>query len=900
MFNRQLAMDAEPTLPLFSTDMPAELRRQLGELLHWNDSPDLRQRRLLDLIERFPAHAVPLRSWLAAPQATGTKPLPAWIGPYRVLALLGRGGFGEVYAAEQEEPLHRRVAIKVLQAGLDGNVILERFHREQEALARMNHDAVARIYDAGTTADGRPYIAMELVEGQPLAQYCNAAGLGLRERLELFVKICHGVHHAHQKGVVHRDLKPSNILVTKRDGQHQPKLIDFGVAHAFLGDAWNPWLTQPGTLLGTPAYMAPEQVLGDVAAIDTRTDVYGLGAVLYELLTGHVPRVIRENAATPWDARQLILAGETPRPSQRRADTGQAVPSWQRAIAQDLDWIVLKAMAHEPERRYASAVELAADITRFLYHEPVVAGPPTAAYRLRKLVRRYRVQVLAGGVVLVSLVVGAVGTFAQYLRAEDRAVSAAIAQADALREKARADATVDEFEQLSGVVLYQRALEAERTLCPPWPVRLAAMQSWLQEDCGRLLTMRPRIEQTVERLREREQAATASSTQSAQFLRETLEDLLGKLATLAANEKVHVEQRLRWATAIGPLTESHPGARHRWDAVRAAIAANPKYQGLSLALPLEDVMGLIPIGENPVTKLWEFYDLRSAWDGVSDPATIAIPEHRADGTIEVGEGTGMVFVLLPGGEFTMGAQKEDRNQPNYDPGARASETPDRVVLRPFLLARHEMTQGQWLRLWQGRPELAQPSQHKAGLTNHKQGVVTLNHPVEQVDYGMVRSLAGQYGLRLPTEAQWEYACRAGTSTPWWCGEAAASLQDVANVLDQSAVRVAPTWGAPEAFDDHFVIHCPVGTMRANAFGMHEIHGNVWEWCLDRYEYYDVPTEAVHGERIGKGVASDRVARGGGISLGAPLARSALRMRYPETTRVFYLGVRMARALHPLP
>jgi formylglycine-generating enzyme required for sulfatase activity/tRNA A-37 threonylcarbamoyl transferase component Bud32 len=892
-------MDAEPTLPLFAKDMPAELRQQLAQLLCWNDAQDQREQRLLLLIEQYPEHAATLRAWSSA-SPVGKAGMPAWIGPYRVISLLGRGGFGEVYAAEQEVPLHRRVALKVLQAGLDSKVVLERFHREQEALARMNHDAVARIYDAGTTADGRPYIAMELVEGQPLVQYCNAVGLPLRERLELFVKVCHGVHHAHQKGVVHRDLKPSNVLVTQRDGQSQPKLIDFGVARAFLGDGWDASLTQTGMLLGTPAYMAPEQVMGDAAAIDTRTDVYGLGAVLYELLTGHAPRVLREHGKTPWDARQLILEGETPRPSQRQAEVGQTVPPWQRAMAHDLDWIVLKAMAYEPERRYSSVAELAADITRYLRHEPVLAGPPSAGYRLRKMVRRYRVQVTAGAVVLGALLVGAVTTFVQYLRAEERAVLAAAAQGEAVREKARADATVDEFEQLSGVVLYERVVEGERALCPPWPVRRAAMQAWLDEDCNPLLAMRPRLEQTVQRLRERQPGTAVQSSQSAQFLRQTLEDLLGKLATLAATEKVHVEQRLRWAVAIGAFADAHPGARHRWAAVRAAIAANAHYQGLTLDLAPEDMMGLVPIGENPVTKLWEFYDLRSAWDGVVDPASIVIPMHRPDGTIEVAADTGIVFVLLPGGEFLMGAQKAEPSEPNFDPGARSSETPHRVGLRPFLLARHELTQGQWLRLWQGRPDLAQPSQHKAGLTNHKGGLVTLNHPVEQVDYGMARALASSYGLRLPTEAQWEYACRAGTSTPWWCGEDAASLVGVGNVLDQSAARVAPTWGAPEAFDDHFVIHCPVGTLRANAFGMHEMHGNVWEWCLDRYDYYDVPTEAQHGERVGNGSATDRVTRGGGISLGASLARSALRMRYPETTRVFYLGVRMARALQPLP
>jgi serine/threonine protein kinase/tetratricopeptide (TPR) repeat protein len=435
-------MVADQPMPT-SPSLPAAIVSELEAILFRGGSPSERDAAVAAVCAQHPEHEAAIRPWLAAVLGLGDGGFteePRQIGPYRLIARLGQGGFGDVHLAEQEQPVRRRVALKVLKLGMDSAQVLQRFAREQDALARMNHDAIAKIYDAGTTPTGQPFFAMELVDGAPLTVYCDREALRLRERLALFSAVCLGVHHAHQKGVVHRDLKPSNVLVAKVGERHQPKLIDFGIARALEGDSGTPTLTETGMLLGTPAYMAPEQARGDLAAIDTRTDVYALGALLFELLTGDVP--FGSDPATPsspWDLRQRILEEATPRPSARRASTTTQASSWQRQLRGELDWIVLRAMAKEPERRYASAAELAADIDRYLAQEPVSAGPPSASYRLRTFVRRHRLQVGAAAAVLVTAVGGTVVSWRWAMAAEASAALAeerAVQSAQLAKEKA--------------------------------------------------------------------------------------------------------------------------------------------------------------------------------------------------------------------------------------------------------------------------------------------------------------------------------------------------------------------------------------------------------------------------------------------------------------------------------
>ena len=362
---------------------------------------------------------------------------PRRIGPYTLTGVLGTGGMGVVYRAEQVEPLRRTVALKLVRRGLDTDRLVARFEAERLALARMSHSGIARVLDAGTSEDGRPYFVMELVEGQPLTDFCDAQRLDVAARLALFVSACRAVQHAHQKGIVHRDLKPSNILVTTGEGAPTPKVIDFGIAKAIADvDAETALLTREGSLVGTPDYMSPEQAGVIESDVDTRTDVYALGVVLYELLAGRRPhrfssgtrdevqRVLRHGGT----ARPSALAGERPtaaattvtadpRTSADRAAARQTTPDrLQRILSGDLDTIVLKAMAYEPARRYASVDQLAEDVERYLMGRPVLARPDSWVYRTRKFVARHRLAVAASGVAAAALVAFSVVTALQAAR----------------------------------------------------------------------------------------------------------------------------------------------------------------------------------------------------------------------------------------------------------------------------------------------------------------------------------------------------------------------------------------------------------------------------------------------------------------------------------------------------
>lgn len=356
-------------------------------------------------------------------------------GRFRLLALLGEGGFGRVYRAEQLRPVRREVAIKVIKPGMDTRRVLARFEAERQTLAIMNHPGIAKFLDAGATESGRSYFVMELVEGRPISAFCDEEGLDLRGRLELFVQVCEAVHHAHQRGVLHRDLKPTNVLVLRRDGRLAPVVIDFGIARAL--DEQGPagtLITEQGLLMGTPEYMSPEQAGGE-PDIDTRTDIYSLGVMLYELLTGSTPlfRSV-ETGTSPAELQRLIRETDPPTPSSRLRSTRSKVrqngtPDRDPAIARrevhgDLDWIVMKAIEKDRTRRYETADAFAADLRRFMQHEAVTARPPTAAYRFCKFARRNRAALAAGSAMFVLLVAGVIGTALGMLRAQREAETA--------------------------------------------------------------------------------------------------------------------------------------------------------------------------------------------------------------------------------------------------------------------------------------------------------------------------------------------------------------------------------------------------------------------------------------------------------------------------------------------
>jgi tetratricopeptide (TPR) repeat protein len=357
---------------------------------------------------------------------------------YTIDDVIGEGGMGSVYLASQTEPVKRQVALKLIKSGMDSKEVLTRFEAERQALALMDHPNIARVYDGGTTPTGQPFFVMELVRGVPITRFCDEHRLGITARLELFVAVCQAVQHAHQKGIIHRDLKPGNVLVTRVDGRPSPKVIDFGVAKAIEQKLTDASIADVGRIVGTPTYMSPEQADPASPGIDTRTDVYALGVILYELLVGSPPfDAKRFKKGAVLEMLRMVREDEPPRPSTKLSSS-DALPSiaanraiepakLTRFLRGELDWIVMKALEKDRTRRYETANGFARDIQRYLAHEVVEARPPSAAYRMRKFVRRHRGIVTAGVAVAAALLVGIVG-FAWQARIarsqRDRAVAA--------------------------------------------------------------------------------------------------------------------------------------------------------------------------------------------------------------------------------------------------------------------------------------------------------------------------------------------------------------------------------------------------------------------------------------------------------------------------------------------
>ncbi|MBI3817731.1 MAG: SUMF1/EgtB/PvdO family nonheme iron enzyme [Planctomycetes bacterium] len=773
---------------------------------------------------------------------------------YLVRGEVGRGAMGIIYRVWDRE-IRRHIAMKVLRPAVDKDIHAGNSEAEQMRLARfldeaqitgqLDHASIVPLHELGMDDKGRVFFTMKLVRGGDLKSvfdnlHKGEDGWTLNAAVQVLQRVCEAIAFAHAKGVIHRDLKPSNIMVgpfgevyvmdwglarsLDRADLHDVRLQDRSSAELTavtttrgierMDDGDTPLLTMDGSVVGTPAYIPPEQAIGRVDQIGPRSDVYSLGAMLYHLLAGHIPYVRKGATMSQYTLLSLVMSGPPPPVAEENTN-----------IPRELAAICEKAMARDIDARYANASDLAADLAAFLERRPVAAQTPTFAYILKLAVERNRGIFMTAAAGLLLLVVSTVW-FLFHLSAE-RDKTARLADASSAR-----------------------ALLAElRDLRPLSAANIRETERWLQR---------------ADLLFTRESDYLEHSGGSlAPLDDDEVTKLRGRIATLRAS-RAEIATNLNIAKNL--RAESVDREQTAWNAAIESIVKNPKYNGLRLS----PQTGLVPLGADAHSGLYEFWCMPTGERPRLDAASGKLFNPRS----------GIVFVLLPGGEFDMGSpEDEEGHLPNEDVARRA--------VRPFFISKFETTQAQWMQLMGDNP-----SEFAAGTT-YKEQSFTEAHPVESVTWDDARKCTNRADLRLPTETEWEYACRAGSTTPYPWGEDYNCLRARENTLDGGVPPSLP--GETRVpWNDGYIFHAPAGSFAPNGFGLFDMLGNVAEWCDSPFcDNYKSDKPDAHFIKF-------KTFRGGSwfLSPTRNVCRSAFRQYSLPNTANKTLGFRAARSVDP--
>ncbi|MBL8753609.1 MAG: SUMF1/EgtB/PvdO family nonheme iron enzyme [Planctomycetes bacterium] len=758
----------------------------------------------------------------------------ATVGPYRLVSELGRGAQGVVYLADDPR-LGRRVALKVLLQdvrSLSGASLL-RLQREAAAIARLEHEGIARVYEHGRD-DRTAWIAMQYVPGGSVQELLRRRagpprdGPAIAAVVLLVERAARALAAAHAAGILHRDIKPANLLLK---GDDEPVLVDFGLATDER--AATPTITAPGAVFGTLGYLAPERLAG--APADARADVYSLGAVLYELLAGRRPY------EADVMAHELKALADGAAPDVRRANV--AVPG-------DLAVVVATAIAKAPVDRYASAAAFAEDLQRVRTMRPIAARPARAFVRLRRWAQRNPGLARSLAALVLAVTAGLAATTWLW-RQSDRALA--------------------DVKRLADLKLARELVARADELWPARPERLAAMRAWHVEFDAlheRLPAHRSR----------RAVLGDGGADPAVSWEREQLDLLLAEHTKLAATA-VAVDVRIAAASTLVRRSLEEPA--QAWRDAGARVAGNPRYRGLRL----QPQLGLVPLGPDPHSGLEEFAHVLSG----------AVPERAADGALRETDDTGLVLVLVPGGPAVLGADREpppDGRPANVDPDTPKEQEPSYTLeLQPYFLARCEMTQAQWQRHTGANPATYRIG---GGLT----AIASARHPIELVTWEECDRALRQLDLCFPTEAQWEFAYRAGTRTPNPYGADAKGIVGHENLADVTARERGANRRLRfiDWLDDGWLVHAPVGSFRPNGWGFFDMGGNVKEWCADSWEDYPAAVPRT-GDGLRRGKYDEyRIVRGGSFSSWTDDVRAAARMGVQKNTSGAEAGVRPARRL----